>query len=564
IESELPEVSSSGVVILEDCERLAVIDPERLRNWWRELALGPSSRDYCLVTVGRPGNPLSSLRDAGPQPVSITLSGLRLDDAQQSLASPAALNGVNWESGLPRRIVCDLADAGRSGPSGEVTNPTVDPSLLALVMAELVDGKTSQITHEKYDQGDWIGDRLAGMASRGLQAIEEPGRTLASRLLARLVTRRGEPRRLPVAEAIKILGVSSAETLLDEMSDRRLVRVGTHVELRHSMLGRWWTALGQWAAIERDFIPPSEALKNSIALWVATGRDATALPQGRALAYMDKAAKDDEEARSFVRMAQRAIEIRRVAYAALAIIVLGIGFFGKDWMTERERGLVARNKADHLATLSRSASDPTQALVLAIAAGEAAETPRSRDALLNAVPKSRLRAVLKHDSEIVSAALSEDGNSILSLTSGGSAAKWDVSSGAKLFSREFPRPVLDAEISRDLTSVAVKTLKDELLWFPLDSTPGFGTKALSFSLSPTSNELAIGIEGAVNIIRRPGYQLIPLKADGILTDVSFTHNGEAIVANSDKGTLNIWTRLHDPLLKPVRDFARTTGIAAWT
>jgi WD40 repeat protein len=567
----LPPIIPAGLVIFEDCERLAAADPEELRKWWRQVVPRPSPRDFFLVTVGRSGSPLESLPDLGAPPVSIPLSGLRPEEARQALAGPATLAGVTWESGLPQRIVCDLADAGGSGLSHK-SDAVVDPSLLALVSAQLVDGKTAQITHERYDQGGCIGDRLAELAAKALQEIEEPGRTRARSLLARLVSSEGEPRSLTVEEALEVLGDKDGDQLLESLAERRLVRVGAHVELRHPLLARWWPALRQWAAIEGERIAPAEALKSAVALWEATGQATTALPRGRALDFMSKAARHDPEAQTFVKRARRTQNVRLGVFVALVIAVLGLGFSTRTFLLERERRIAAQGKADRLAKVSLAAADPTQALVLAIAAGEAAETPLSREALVKAVPRARLRAVLKHDAPVVAAALSPDGKSLLSVTTV-AIAKWDTGSGAKLASQgtgslDVGSTIIAADISRDLMSVAALNESRRLTWV---TSGRFGTQQHmppfgytdSFALSPSGRELAVGTFGGLIILRAPGHYGASLKADGLLEAVAFTRDGETVVGSSDKGALNIWTRLHDPVLKPIRDYARANTGSSW-
>jgi len=176
--------------------------------------------------------------------------------------------------------------------------------------------------------------------------------------------------------------------------------------------------------------------------------------------------------------------------------------------------------------------------------------------------------VLKHDGHVITASLSPDSKTILSVTSEGAIVKWDANSGASLSGRKVPGPVYAADISRDLASVAVLNPNGSLLWLYLDTAQtgnGFASQnVLSFAISPSGSELAVGSKGDSYILRKPGDHVTPLEADGSLFNVSFTHDGETVVANSDKRTLNIWTRLHDPVLKPVRDYARYNGSAWWT
>jgi WD40 repeat protein len=564
------------LLVLENCERLQGLPRDEFGRQWRELTRCLAFSTFFFVTTGRSENPL--LREAEPSPVrplTLSLKGLREADARQAILASSVFAGVTWESGLPERITCDLAEASPFDPSPEGAPARVDPSLLALVAAELVNGQTWQLTHKRYDEGGCLGERLPRIASDALGKAGEPGRVRS--LLIQLVTPDGSRRRLTVARAIKILGGEDGEALLEKLAELRLLRIGSHVELRHSLLATRWTTLRQWLTAEEQTVTPDDALLAARGVWEATGHAVSAIPRGRTRAFMSRAADIDPESRVFLRRAWQGEIFRSLAVLITAGALLWGGVAIRDWSLERKRLEIVRKEAEKLASRSvREEVDPVKALALAIAAGEKSDTPSTHTALNRAIHLSRLRAVLKHDDPVVRVSLARDGTSLLSVTLPGAPTVWDPRTGTRhsyaMASNDHGYEFL---LSRDATTIAKPSRGEWTIWNLKDhALREINTQrnALLFlRRNPAGNIGALSSDGDHLAIFSPKTSFGPdtlwlwnaiadtieiVGADLRLTRLAFTPNDDVLVGTSDLGMLNVWARLHNPTYVPIRDFVR--------
>jgi hypothetical protein len=525
------------VLVIEDCDRMPDLIP----------AMALANSNILLVTTSRTQLPGSG------QAVSVVLPGLRFDGALQALNAATAFAHMTWESGLPERIICDLADP-TGGVSEYTSDATVDPALLGWLIADLVDPRFSRVTHKQYDEGGCIGERLSRLASNALTGIGDPAR--AQQLLGRLVTPEGDPRAIPLTE----------DDMVERMAELRLIRIGTDIRLRHPLLGRWWPALRRFASSQAKELQTENALAAARALWEATNRSGSALPRGKALAYLDKAAAD-EEARTFVKVAKWMQIVRIAGAVVVALLLVAFGIVLRNATLEYRRTQELRAEADAIATRSlKETKDPVRALVLAIAAGEKIETQLVRKALGIAIHTSRLRAVFKPEPNPWTARLSTDGKTLITV-GGGRVEKWDAASGRFITSEFLPPISAHFDIQPDNSAIAYITDNSEVGVVRFDTTQGYrlpGARAVA--MSPTRYEMAVAAADALVMIddRTRTVTMVERNIRG-LTDVAFTPDGEAIIAISSTGFLSVWTRLHDQAHRPIRAFvqAHRGGISSF-
>ncbi len=415
----LPQIPQAGTVVLMVEDYDVTSYPNDIRREIGPCLLLPN---VFLITTHRSG-PSPSFDEYSPaRPCALTLSALQRTDARSALAGPAAVAGIIWERGLIERVLDDLTIGTSS--SSDAEPPVIDPSLLALVAAELAGAAGSHPTHAKYEEGGGVAGSIWRMAEPALQGLERRARRLMVLLAAgaELFT---------IEDARAFVGGSEADKILERLVEARLIRIGDFVELRHPLLAASPTLL-RWLRKERDTVAAVETVKAARHLAEATG--GAVLPGTSTLLWISAKIGGDSASKPLLEAAMRRSFRNQVIWivACALAVVLGFGVREQMYRREKRRELIA--EANDFAKRSQDVlkTDPVRALVLAIEAGKRQETVPSRQALINAIRASRLRAVLKHEGWVSSAEFSADGRTLVTAEIRPVAHIWNVATAQEL------------------------------------------------------------------------------------------------------------------------------------
>ncbi|HEX5968568.1 MAG TPA: WD40 repeat domain-containing protein, partial [Intrasporangium sp.] len=333
--------------------------------------------------------------------------------------------------------------------------------LLSTALAETWERRRDGVlTLAGYLASGGVTGAVARSAEAAYASLSAPGQELARRILVRLAEQDEHgtlrARRLPAAE-LALVGAAPTvtEEVIETLTARRLLaRHDDRLEVTHEALLAAWPRLTAWLADDAVGRSVRRHLAPAAIEWDANGRPDDELYRGTRLeAAAEWAADPDsgptEVERAFVEasvaraQAELALaqfranveaagrrRIRRLAVVlaaaltlALASAAVAVGY----QRTAAERANQARAAgtvadANRLAALSSSARSLDLSLLLAAAAVRTADTPATRDGLLNALVEHR-RATEVHQlalEGIQETALSEDGRTLMVVVPGGS------------------------------------------------------------------------------------------------------------------------------------------------
>ncbi|MFE2211189.1 trypsin-like peptidase domain-containing protein [Streptomyces canus] len=316
-----------------------------------------------------------------------------------------AVPGIDFEAGLPERIV---ADAG--------TGPGALP-LVEFVLARLWDERDrGRLTHLRYRELGGVEGALAAYADRQLDEVCKGTDGLRTATVRRLFVQLALPHgdqgyaRAPLAYDTLPPDLRTAAQAL--ASTRLLVIAGDRagrqtVALAHESLVRQWPTLRAWLDDSRAFRVWQERLRSRMREWQEGERDPDLLLRGRELSDARPlvAANSDEllaEERQFISLSRqqgRRVRLRSrtvlavTAVLAVLALVLGIGVWRGTAASERHEREEAARRLVQLA--ERSADrDPVLAARLALAAWDTGRTTGAYEAMLERyLPVSSLREV---------------------------------------------------------------------------------------------------------------------------------------------------------------------------
>ncbi len=370
-------------------------------------------------------------------------------ELRQVVEEPARAAGLEVEPDLTDVAVRDVL--GRTGAL----------PLLSTALAETWERRRDgTLTLAGYLATGGVTGAVARSAETAFASLSEPGALLARRILVRLAEQDEHgtlrARRLPTAE-LALVGGDPALTdqVVEVLVARRLLsRDGDHIEVAHEALLASWPRLAAWLAddavgraVRRHLAPaavewadhgrPDDELYRGTRLeaaaeWAAdpdsgpTELEREFVEAGVALARAELlAARVRAEAESAGRRRTRRLAIVLAAALAVAVVaaVVAVGFqrTATDRATEARAAETVAD-ANRLAALSSSARALDLSLLLAAAAVRTADTPATRDGLMDAlVEHRRATGVRQLGLEgVQETALSRNGRTLMATVGGGS------------------------------------------------------------------------------------------------------------------------------------------------
>lgn len=348
-------------------------------------------------------------------------------ELRQVVAEPAQAAGLTVEPDLSDVAVRDVL--GRSGAL---------PLLSTALAQTWLHRRDGVLTLAGYLASGGVTGAVGRSAELVYDSLTDEERHQARRILVRLAEQDEEgtvrARQLPVAELATGTDPELTERVVERfVASRLLSRDGGHLEVAHEALLTAWPRLSTW--LEEDAV--GRAVRRHLAPaaleWAAHGRPADELYRGARLqaaaqwvetpgsaptelerVYVDAglaqaeaeltAARDRAAAEAAGRRRTRRFATMLAGALVLALVAVGIAVLFQrraDDQAAAARTASTVADANRLAALSSSARSLDVSLLLAAAAVQTADTPATRDSLLNALVGHR-RATGVH-------ALSADG-----------------------------------------------------------------------------------------------------------------------------------------------------------
>ena len=426
-------------------------------------------------------------------------------ELREVVEEPAAVAGLTVEADLTDVAVRDVL--GRSGAL----------PLLSTALAETWERRRDgTLTLAGYLASGGVTGAVARSAETAFASLSEEGKHLARRILVRLAEQDEQgtlrARRLPATE-LGLVGADPAltEQVIETLVARRLLaRDGDHLEVTHEALLAAWPRLSAWLADDAVGRSVRRHLAPAAVEWAAHGRPADELYRGTRLEAAAEWAADPDSGpteleREFVEagVAQAQEELvaareraaaeaagrrrtRRLAVilaAALVVALVSAVVAIAFQRTATDRATDARAAetvadANRLAALSSSARALDVSLLLAAAAVRTADTPATRDGLLNALVEHR-RASEVHQigkEGIFETALSADGRTMMITVGGGSpevlAWKTGSSEPPRRVTAWWPENIAVSPDGKTLVASATFTGGPSIRSWTRDLTPG--------------------------------------------------------------------------------------------
>jgi WD40 repeat protein len=341
----------------------------------------------------------------------LPLSG---ESLARALVEPAKREGVSFEEGLVEEMLEAVEGARGALP------------LLAFAVSRLWEKRDREkklLTRAAYEEIGGVAGALAQHAEQTLERIGSDRQALVREMFRNLVTAEGTRASSEREELLSVFGEkrASAEEVLEELIDARLLtsyeatepalgatveaeeaarreRPVHRIEVVHESLLKAWPRLVMWQAQEEEGAVLRDQLKQAAHLWEDKDRPEDLLWTGSSErefeVWRDRypgqlTAVEDDFARAMVRRVRRARRVRRLAFGgAFAIALLVATVSAALWRNARAEA--RRAEASKLLALaqSRLGDEPTEALVLATASLELADTREARVFALRALTES--------------------------------------------------------------------------------------------------------------------------------------------------------------------------------
>lgn len=351
----------------------------------------------------------------------VVVAPMTTEQLRRAVEGPAGLADLDLQKGLTEAMLEDL------GVSAQESAAAVGGLLPLLSHALLttwhnLEGRT--MTLAGYHATGGIAQSLARTADATLDRLDLPGRTMARRLLPRMVNlgedSRDTGRSILLADLLPPASSPEhavAREVLEQFTRARLLTVdASSVQIAHEALIRSWPRLRLWIEADRAPLLAHQRIGDDARTWVAKNRDPAYLYRGNRLAEARRARTQwegdpsrypplsqtiaeflDASGAADARAGRRARRTRVALTVSLTVAVLG-SFIGAGFALDSARRVQDQRASvlsAQLAALSGSlaTADPRTSRLLSAAALDFADTSEARQSALNALA-NRTRALL--------------------------------------------------------------------------------------------------------------------------------------------------------------------------
>ncbi|WP_170991179.1 caspase, EACC1-associated type [Herbidospora galbida] len=468
----------------------------------------------------------------------VVVSPMTANQLRDAIEKPAHLAGLHLQEGLVDLLLEDFSTG--------VALPLLSHALLATWQ----DRENGTLTLTGYRAAGGVAHAVAQTADRTLNDLDLTDRTIARRLLVRLV-RLGEGapdtrRRLPLTALD-----DSTRAVLDRFVAARLVTADRDgVEIAHEILIRSWPQLRDWLDADRTSLLVEQQLTEAARHWDAENRDPGGLYRGARLALARQTAGAsaalDPLARLFLGasidhdLAQQRATIRRLRRRNLLAAVLGVlllttaaagGFGLVQLQAANDAALTA--SARSLLGEALAVGDRDRGLALRFTATAHALQPSDEEAraalmrnllYLHAMPITTVKGFNPHG-----AVVSEDGYRALT-NQDGEVLVWDLSDSRRIRSHRLSAD-LGAGYELSLDATGTHALGAQTI--PASNSDGVNTALTYWDLTDLTRPRAYPLQESAD---SSGQYRAKLSGDG----------RSALTGNwADPGPLTYWD-LNDP------------------
>ena len=278
----------------------------------------------------------------------VSLAPMNGRELRQVIEAPAASMRLEFEPGLPERILGDVGEEPGRLP------------LLSFLLEQLWKQRRGAVlTNEAYDAMGGVEKAIATVAEDVFMKLSEPDQQRLSRLFIQLVSV-GEQSEDTRRRAVMTTLGEDARPLVAELATARLLVTSSDqstetVEVAHEALIQHWKRSQGWVNNARGFLTWRKRLEPFVEVW--RNQDRTALLRGGLLAeaqrWLTERPQDlDTPEREFIEASlrqqeeERQADLRtkrflvRLSITALLAACLATGLGGLAW---RERGVADKN-----------------------------------------------------------------------------------------------------------------------------------------------------------------------------------------------------------------------------
>jgi WD40 repeat protein len=344
---------------------------------------------------------------------------------------------VSYEPGLVDRILDEVGEEPGNLP------------LLEFTLTLLWERQTHRtLTHSGYEDLGGVAGALARYAEQVYlhSLVSQEEREEARRVLVQLV-RPGEATEHTRRMAHRMDLGERGWQVSQELALSRLVVMGTDisgaetVEMVHEALISSWDRLREWVETDRAFRAWQERLRAAVEQWDDSNGDVGVLLRGAPLAEAERwlqqrpediSAREQQFVRASRATQDKSIRRLRATVAALAALVLMIGFLGVRSQQERRRTDEQSRRAlsSYLAgqAEARAESQPDLSILLSLEAFKREHTVDARSSLINQQGRwaDTTAVLVGHAGTVRAVTFSSDGRLLASGGADGNIVVWDA------------------------------------------------------------------------------------------------------------------------------------------
>lgn len=532
------------LLVADQCEELFTLCPEaEAQGFLRGLLAAVDAAPLTVVLTLRGvfyDRLIGADRDLSDrlEQSTINLGPMTREELQRAIVEPARKTGLNFESGLAKRLLDDVGSEPGNLP------------LLEFALTELWLRRDQRLlTHRAYDEVGGVTGAIAGRAEAVYQAFSPDQQDIAKRLFLQLVWvgAGAETSCQEARQRLELTGLEAADLkVVDILCDARLLvldHLGEQgartVEVAHEALIRKWARLREWLDEDREFLLWRRRLDSARQGWLADGEDEAALLRGNALREAEswlarRAADLQPEENRFISAAselhrrlrlnqqrrQRRLFAATLAALAVLSVLTAVAVMKTLAAVSQELTAHAREQLD---------VDPERSVLLGIEAMKLKFDDESADVLRLALQESHLVHRLSVSDYHRQPAFDAEGQTLIALAGNtGQLGSWSWN-GAELqasgLAARLPAHIAAISFSPDGSRIAV-------------AEPGGPTAVIDLQSGRQVSELA-GAEGAP-------------------VSLAFSANdgGKRILAAGTDGRVRIWDAGTG---SPILDFAERQG-----
>ncbi len=498
----------------------------------------------------------------------------RPEALEEILTRPVVASGYRYDDpALVEEMVSDVEGEVAALPLLQVAGQT---------LWEMRDRERHLLLRSAHEAMGGVAGALARHADGVLDVFSARQLTVARQVLVRLVSAEGTRAVVPRAQLMEELG-PPAEEVIERLIKGRLVLIrkarsstgDAELELVHESLVSTWRVLGRWVEESRDHRVFLDEVRQAAELWDRRGRPDQEVWEGAALADARRMGERivslpavvqrflDAGSRRELRGVRRRRVVTAAVIAALAVVVVVV-------VLQRNQAVTGRRSADAAAELARDEQVRAEAamweareaaLQLRGSTGAALAAARSKTTLSESPERHRddLSALLAaspalvlegHARAVFTAAISADGQRLVTGSFDKTARVWDLDTGAVIRVLEGHEDfIYAAAITPDSRRLVTGSLDTTARVWDLETgavihvLEGHQDRIWTAAITPDGARLVTGSRDRTARVwdLETGAEIQVLRGhDGVVEAVAIAPDGRHLVTGSGDRTVRIW------------------------